>query len=312
MRSTDRGDAGFAAPIFRPGAPDGAQSGETILALTRPRCGRVSLDVMHRSLKVFILNLMAKGFEPEVAFMRNIIRCGDICIHAGASDGRHTLVMARLASKGGVYAFEPSEETFPVLLNMIFLHRLRNVEAWNVALADKPGRLKLLTPVKLNKIRGRSFACISDLDGAFRREDVGFLDVLEQQTDCLTIDDFCEAKRLARVDFLRCDVEGAEEKVLNGARRSIERHLPSILIEIHPIALRTAFDTTAEHVRDSLLSLGYEMFRVENGDIVRSREILAGTWSDYFFLHPERRAHFSGPFRDLIDEVPEHHRKTER
>ncbi|MCP1243872.1 FkbM family methyltransferase [Acetobacter lambici] len=175
---------------------------------------RLKLDVMHKSLKVYLLNLRGINFEPEVPFLKYIIRKKDVCFHIGASDGRHTLIMSRLASEGTIYAFEPSQGTFYLLENMIFLHGMKNVKAYNIALSDQKEELKLLTPIKINKRVGRSFACISSNQGQYTREDVKFIDVNEQVTQANTIDGFCAERGIESIDFIRCDVEGAEEKVL--------------------------------------------------------------------------------------------------
>ncbi|WP_338332471.1 FkbM family methyltransferase [Acetobacter sp. LMG 32666] len=264
---------------------------------------RLNLDVIHKSIKVYLLNVRGVNFEPEVAFLKYIIGKKDVCFHIGASDGRHTLIMSRLASQGAIYAFEPSLGTFYLLKNMIFLHGMKNVKAYNMALSDQKELLKLLTPIKMNKRVGRSFACISNNHGQYTREDVKFIDVNEQVTQANTIDNFCAEHGIASIDFIRCDVEGAEEKVLKGGKAIIEKSLPNILIEIHPVSLKTAFETTAENVRDYLLSLGYRMFRLKDGQVVMSNDIKNSPWDDYFFLHPSRQKALSGPFRTFFQDI---------
>lgn len=47
-----------------------------------------------------------------------------------------------------------------------------------------------------------------------------------------------EAESLARVDLIRVDVQGAEAIVLEGARRTLARHKPRVVVEMHDRELR--------------------------------------------------------------------------
>lgn len=48
-----------------------------------------------------------------------------------------------------------------------------------------------------------------------------------------TVDDFVAEARLDRLDFIKIDAEGSDFEVLKGARRTVERFRPTILLEIH-------------------------------------------------------------------------------
>jgi precorrin-6B methylase 2 len=48
----------------------------------------------------------------------------------------------------------------------------------------------------------------------------------------LRIDDFVRSKQLARVDFLKIDVDGPDLKVLQGARETLERFSPVVVVEM--------------------------------------------------------------------------------
>jgi hypothetical protein len=49
----------------------------------------------------------------------------------------------------------------------------------------------------------------------------------------ITVDGFVEEQSLARVDFIKIDVEGFEKAVLEGATRTIARHSPIVLMEFN-------------------------------------------------------------------------------
>lgn len=253
------------------------------------------------ALKVFGRNSLGRRFEREVPYLRYVIGPEDVCLHVGASDGRHSYVMSHLAPRGAVWAFEPARYGLTVLRHVLALHRLANVRAFNVAVSDEEGDIELVTPIKINGREGRSFAFIAAQAAGVARADITSRGQIAQRTRAIVIDWFCAAQGIARVDFIRCDVEGAEVKVLAGAREVIARDRPSLLVELHPILLRSMFASSAEAVRDGLLAQGYRMFRVEHGALVADTGILPGAWADYFFVHPQRASRLpAGPFRDAL------------
>jgi hypothetical protein len=53
-----------------------------------------------------------------------------------------------------------------------------------------------------------------------------------------SLDGWVDAHGLDRVDLVKLDVEGAEPRVLDGARRLIRRYEPDLVVELNPLALR--------------------------------------------------------------------------
>ena len=87
------------------------------------------LDAAHQwytAARVIGRNLRGVRFEPEVAFLRHLLGPSDVCLHIGASDGRHSYVMSALVPEWRIFAFEPSAFSFSVLRRVVALQRLRN------------------------------------------------------------------------------------------------------------------------------------------------------------------------------------------
>ncbi len=246
--------------------------------------------------RVISRNLRQYKFEPEVAFLKDMIQSEDVCLHVGASDGRHSLIMARLAERGHVYCFEPSSYSFEILRRVLTFHRLENVSCFHVAVMDCPGEVKLVVPVKTSGRLGHSFGHVTEDgndEGTASFPGVQAKDMMTESMQAITLDAFCERNGIGKVDFLRCDVEGAEYKVLNGSKQIIDRDLPNALIEIHPHALEKNFNTSKEEVFDFFLSRGYEAYCLKDGKPQRVDAVIDEPWRDYFFLHPSRGARFS-------------------
>ena len=114
---------------------------------------------------------------------------------------------------------------------------------------------------------------------------------IDQPTAVTSLDSIMEREKLPRVDFIRCDVEGAEIRFIEGGKKTIERDLPSLLIEIHPFSLQRNFSSSGEAVRDYFLSLGYRMWQLndDNSHMFESTQIdPKRRWKDYFLIHPSR------------------------
>lgn len=216
-----------------------------------------------------------------------------MCLHVGASDGRHSYVMTQVAPKARIYAFEPSAFAFEVLKVGIAWHRIgKQVTAIHAAAADKPGELLLVTPKKTSGRMGRAYAYVAETrpNGQVRPDldDTG-MDV--QPTPVITLDGFCAEHGIDRVDFIRMDIEGAELRALQGALKILDRDLPHVLLEIHPVMLQARFGASGEDVLQIFEKLGYRMFAL-NGDRLEERTTLVDglPWKDYFFIHPSRAA----------------------
>jgi hypothetical protein len=110
-----------------------------------------------------------------------------------------------------------------------------------------------------------------------------------QPTPAVTLDGYCDDLGLGPIDFIRMDIEGGEQKALDGARRLIDRDRPHVQIEIHPAMLEGRFGGTAEGVLEFFLSRGYRMFAL-NADRLEERSTVDMDlpWKDYFFVHPCR------------------------
>jgi hypothetical protein len=74
-----------------------------------------------------------------------------------------------------------------------------------------------------------------------------------------TLDAFCEEQRLTRLDPVKINVEGFEERVLLGGRRTLSSWRPVLLLELEPARLRDK-QTSVERVVLLLQELGYGLF----------------------------------------------------
>ncbi len=183
--------------------------------------------------RILLRELRGAKLEPEAPFMDRFIAPDSLCVHIGASDGRHALRMARLAPQGTVHCIEASRYTLGVLRRLRRVFWLPNLRLHNLAIGAGDGEVTLVTPIKLNGHRGRAFAFISagPIEEASSEVDRRFVGFENETVPLMSLDSFCRAEAFGRIDFLRCDIEGAEILMLDGGRATLARDRPVIMME---------------------------------------------------------------------------------
>lgn len=260
-----------------------------------------SLRVLGHAFRAWRRNKRWAKHEPETPYLADLLSGSPVCLHVGASDGRHSYVMTQVAPAARIYAFEPSAFTFEVLKTCLAWHGIgKRVTAIHAAVSDHQGEMLLVTPKKTSGRMGRAYAFVAEEAPQGQvRPDLQDTGVEVQPTPVVTLDAYCADHDIAKVDFIRMDIEGAEQKALEGAQGVIDRDRPHVLLEIHPVMLEQRFGGSADEVVEMFRSRGYRMFAL-NGDRLEERTtVVEGLpWKDYFFIHPSRAARLpDGVFR---------------
>lgn len=180
------------------------------------------------------------SYEIEKAkLMKQRIGPGAVVFDIGAQAGYHTLLSSECAGPGGsVYAFEPLPRNLKYLHAMVELHRLKNVAVMESAVSDFGG--PAFFDANSDPVAGRLSA-----NGSMR-------------VRCIQLDEEVQAGRLPPPTFLKIDVEGAEMKLLAGARHTLERHRPEIVLDTHTF-LGGEFAPLHERCSRFLQEVGYQL-----------------------------------------------------
>lgn len=184
------------------------------------------------------------GFvRRDCRVLRGLIRPGQVILDIGANIGYFSLLFAKwLRGKGEVYAFEPFPATKRRLERNLELNpKLRSlVRLRATAISDFVGCISMSAPDEGNS--GCNYLSASG-DG-----DIAVT----------TLDAFAQQECFSRVDLIKVDVEGSEVALLKGARGTLERFRPLVMIEINPGTLRR-FEQTAGDVVSLLGKYRYRM-----------------------------------------------------
>lgn len=252
-----------------------------------------SLRVLGHAFRAWRRNRSWAKHEPETPYIADLLSGAPVCLHVGASDGRHSYVMTQVAPKARIYAFEPSAFAFEVLKLCVSWHGIgRQVTPVHAAVSDHPGELLLVTPKKTSGRMGRAYAYVAETaPNGPARPDLDDTGMELQPTPVVTLDGWCREHGVDRVDFIRMDIEGAEQKALEGALEILDRDCPHVLLEIHPPMLQARFGGSGQEVLEIFRRRGYRMFALDGDRLEERTTLVEGVpWKDYFFIHPQRAA----------------------
>ena len=164
-------------------------------------------------------------------------------IDVGANIGVVTAHMRKYAKK--VYSIEPSPEHFEALAKNKEFNNWENVEIFNMALADKNGEMNL----NFNPINRTCNSLVLEYGKG------------SNKVKTISFDKFFEDNKIDMVDFVKFDVEGAEDMILRSEGfKKIADKIKSIEVEFH-------FPTWPQ-LTEYLVSLGFKARRYPMDGIV--------------------------------------------
>ena len=201
------------------------------------------------------LTYKIRGVEPEIDWLPKWCDPAKNAIDIGANRGDYALFLSGFAKN--LWCFEPN----PGLANelRILLAGLP-VTVGNMALGDQEGELILNIPY----VEGKELHGWASLDKDFAGESWKGLKILgtrKERVSVKRLDDL----GISNVGFIKIDVEGHEFATLKGARNTILRDKPNLLVEIE----QRHHVEPIVHIFDWLGEIGYEGSFLDNGELCR-------------------------------------------
>jgi len=201
--------------------------------------------------------------EPEYEVLSHFVRPGDLVVDAGTNMGQYASRLAELVGRDGrVIAFEAVPTTYRLAWRILASYP--EVELHHSALSSAPGTVRMgLYVDAYGRVKSGLSAVVST---SVLGEASTTLEVQATTLDSVLKD------RNRAVRFIKCDVEGHELQVLQGAGRLLMEDRPVILCEIHPLHV--------EAIRTYLQPLSYRLYQLTNDglqpyfDLTRSNTYL--------------------------------------
>lgn len=154
------------------------------------------------------------------------IKKGDVVVDAGASWGSYSITAGLLGAQ--VHAFEPDPRIYPEFLTNIELNRLTDsIKTYNLGLS--------------NQNRKINWEELKDME--------------VRTLDSVHIDN---------LDFIKIDVDGQELELLEGARETLIKDKPKILLEAHMSLDHDILNKAAEYIFKSVD--GYKLIMFDAKD----------------------------------------------
>lgn len=163
---------------------------------------------MKKSGLSFWFSSFAVDIPTEGYTHKYVPKEGDIIFDCGAWCGISTYFFSKLVGDSGkVYAFEPDNQNYGILLKNIEKHKLNNVVPIKKGLWSKTTTLQFSNEGDVNS---------SIADVYFREKDkISYIEVISLQ-------DVYNTLKLKRLDFVKMDIEGAEVEVILNSKEFLE------------------------------------------------------------------------------------------
>ncbi len=193
---------------------------------------------------------LAESMETTELYLRYAdLEPGDVVFDLGAYAGGATYHFSRaVGAAGHVYAFEPDPSSYQCFARNIELHSMTNVTPERRGVWSHTGRVAF-------QAEGNMGSAV--VDAAARTSDT------TQSIDVVSLTDYCAEKKIARVDFVKLDVEGSEAAILRSSGDFISTFRPPMVIEVHFIrGVRTDDEVTS-----ALQRHGYRLEVVEQAGL---------------------------------------------
>jgi len=198
--------------------------------------------------------------KPESDNLQVDLMCrpGNTVLDIGANVGDWTLAMAlRVGPDGRVLAFEPVPYLAETIVKTSRINRQDQVEVLNLALSDADGTAEF--SVEQGNSGGSRLGQMAG--------DFAMTTVPTRRLDSL----LAERPDITRIDFIKIDVEGFELHVLEGARATLARFHPPLILESGHES-----DDERRAQSDFLIGLGYDIL----GAFVPGG-LVEVSWQDY-------------------------------
>lgn len=221
-----------------------------------------------RFIPIEILNF--KSFDPEEQkILFEIAGESKYIFDIGANIGWYSLNFAKLKSVKKIYSFEPIPHSFGYLKKHLALNHINKVSAQNSALGAEVGEA--------------TFFWTPEENGSASMKNIQGRSKIERVTCPLnTLDNFMKNKRF-EIDFIKCDVEGAELFVFQGGLWALQKDKPVIFTEM----LRKWSAKFSYHPNDIihlLKGIGYDCFVIKHQKIKKVFRITEKTIETNFLF----------------------------
>ena len=185
-----------------------------------------------------------EGGEPELAMLGSLVGKGGVAVDIGANEGVYAYALSELGAI--VHAFEAN----PTFADSARRSLGARATVHQLALSNDTGHASFFVPLAEDGSELHLAGNLKNSHSQFDRQTVIKVEVR-------TLDSFA----LTGVQLIKVDVEGSELEVLAGARETILRDHPALLLEL----LSGTYEDPLAVTREVCEKYGYSAFVVDKG-----------------------------------------------
>lgn len=211
------------------------------------------LDIIENYLRI-IKHLFLKP-ENEVVWLKKFNKEFDVSIDAGANRGYISSLLSKKSKN--VISIEPLDYLAEYLRNVL----PKNCIVLNNAASSEEGTSMIKIPIDDKGKDISALSSIENLNNFSESEEVA--SYRESSIQIITIDNYVKENLSSRsIDFIKIDVEGHEEALLEGAKKTILTHSPIVLIE-----MEQRHGSSLNRIYDFFSSSNYLSYYVNRGQL---------------------------------------------
>ena len=201
----------------------------------------------------------------DIKNLLKIISDGTSIIDIGANMGYFSSEIIKHFPSSQYVLYEPFPDTYSKLQQFIKTNRFQNFTAHNKGFDKQPGQLR--------------FKAINSNSGQVRLN----IDNEGEVVEVIKLDSL-KSNFIGQNVFLKIDVEGMEQRVIEGGRDFIETIKPKIYIECSDSNL-IRLGSSARALASLLIKLQYELFLADDFSKIKGTQVLNNKNTDLICIH---------------------------
>tara|TARA_S200000501_G_scaffold203587_1_gene191517 strand:- start:4710 stop:5453 length:744 start_codon:yes stop_codon:yes gene_type:complete len=229
--------------------------------------------LLKKRLKRSILN----NYELELNFLEQFKDKNKDAIDIGVYRGVYSYKLSKLFNH--IYAYEPNPLIYPYLKKNL-TQIISNITLSNYALSNNDGDAMLRIPNRTKSLFKNNIEELYKLGCATIHKQNNFDNYKAFSVKKKKLDEMIFKKKIG---FIKIDVEGHENEVIQGAEKLLKNNKPVLLVEIEERHSKKKIIYTIKYIK----SLGYECFFVKNSVLTMIDNLTQQDKNNNFYFLPK-------------------------